>query len=578
MRPGFPHRLENMLHRFCPHAVIVTALVLAGCQPGETDDTVFVDITREAGVTFVHFSGMSGEHYFPEIQGPGGALFDYDNDGDLDLYLVQGHMLGPEKTIGDATYEPASPLTGHLYRNDLDAEGNVRFSDVTRASGIEATGFGIGVAAGDYDNDGWVDLYVTHFGDNQLWRNNGDGTFSDVTQSSGATDRRWSHSAAFLDFDRDGWLDLFIVNYVDFRVANHKKCPDATGRAEYCGPNAYPPISDRLYRNRGDGTFENVSRRAGLVSEAAAGLGVVTADLDHNGLIDIYVANDAMQNHLWLNQGDGTFLNDALMRGVAVDNQGRAEASMGVDAGDIDGDGDDDLFMTHLREETNTLYINEGDAQFVERTVSAGLSAASLGLTGFGTAMLDYDNDGWLDLVVVNGEVRAIQTLVRAGHPFPYGQRNQLYRNEGGRFTEIRHGLPPNEDVSRGLSMGDLDNDGDIDLVVFNNSTPPQVLLNTVGNRNHWIGFRLTGIGGRDMYGAQVVVFRQDELPLWRRVRADASYLSANDPRVLVGLGDNTAIDAVEVLWPDGSRERWDTLAPDRYHTLKQGGGLAVNP
>ncbi|MCG6871432.1 MAG: CRTAC1 family protein [Gammaproteobacteria bacterium] len=519
---------------------------------------------------------MSGSWYFPEIQGSGAALFDYDNDGDLDVFLVQGAMLG-DKALADATFAPGSTPRDRLFRNDLDptAPGSpLRFTDVTEASGLGDDGYGMGVAAGDVDNDGDIDLYVTRLGPNRLWLNNGDGSFREAGASSGTADARWSHSAAFADLDRDGWLDLYVVNYVDYRLASHKRCAQPSGATEYCGPNSYPPQADRLYRNLGNGRFIDESAPSGIARQPAAGLGVVTADLDDNGWIDVYVANDDMPNQFWRNQG-GRLQEDALLAGVAVNSTGEAEASMGVDAGDVDGDGDLDLFMTHLREETNTLYVNEGDGQFFERTVSLGLAAPSIGFTGFGTLFLDFDNDGDLDLVAINGEVREIASRRAAGDVYPLDQRDQLFRNDGGHFVEVRPAGPAfdEEHVGRGLAMGDVDNDGDTDLLVSNNSGPARLLINTLGQDNPWLGLRLLSREGRDALGARVDLELTDGRRLRRRVRTDGSYLSASDPRLRFGLGDGAGPKALYVRWADGSTERFPAPVLRVYTTLRQGSG-----
>ena len=397
-----------------------------------------------------------------------------------------------------------------------------------------------------------------------------------MTTTSGTGDQRWSHSAAFVDYDRDGWLDLYVANYLDYRIASHRQCQDAAGRLEYCAPGVYPPAADSLYRNLGNCTFEDVTAPAGLLSRPANGLGVVTADFDGNGWQDIYVANDAMANTLWLNQGDGSFADDALMRGVAVNNQGHEEASMGVNAADVDGDGDLDLFMTHIRDETNTLFLNDGEGSFSERTARAGLAGSSLGLTGFGTAFLDFDNDGWLDLMVVNGAVKAVRGLLQAGHPFPYGQRDVLYRNTDGVFKEMPDALPGHVDTGRGLAVGDVDNDGDSDALVINNNGPARLLENTVGQpvdeEARWVGLRVLDQHGRDAIGA-VVQVDSGQATHRRRIHTDASYLSASDPRVLVGLGDHPGPVNVTVFWLDGSNERWMQLPAGGYHRLTRGEG-----
>ncbi len=552
----------------------------------------FTDRADAAGIDFVHFNGESGELRISETMGSGAALFDFDNDGDLDVYVVQSRSAGPRGTPDpDPAPFPPRPPGDRLYRNDLEvhADGGrtLRFTDVTQGSGLDGRSYGMGVAAGDVDNDGWVDLYRTAIGPNQLFRNNGDGTFTDVTRESGAGDPRWSVSASFADLDRDGWLDLYVGNYLHYDLDEPQPpCFSRTGERDYCGPSAFTAVPDRLYRNRGDGTFADVTAMSGVAREYGAALGVAAFDADGDGWTDVYVANDGEPNQLWMNQRDGTFTNGALLAGAALNDSGRTEGSMGVDAGDFDGDGDDDLFMTHLTRETNTLYVNDGLGLFEDRTATIGLGAPSLAYTGFGTAWLDFDNDGGLDLLVVNGAVQASHqrfagaggASARAGEPLPLHQPNQLFRNLGnGRFDEVTRqagavfGL---SEVSRGAAFGDVDNDGDVDVLVTNNNGRARLLINEVGNRNRWIGLRLVGgPGRRDMPGARVGVFRDDGPPLWRRARADGSYASANDPRVLVGLGDAAAVRRVRVVWPSGREEEWTDLPVDRWLTLEEGTG-----
>ncbi len=544
----------------------------------EQAEEIFVDATAAAGLDFTHVNGMSGEMYFNEMVGAGVALFDYDNDGDLDVYLVQGHMLGPDIEPGDASFEPGlqGPLGDRLYRNDMPANGTVRLTDVTETSRIDARGYGMGVVAGDYDNDGWVDLYVLNFGPNQLWRNNGDGTFIDVTDTAGADDARWSVSGSFLDYDRDGWLDLYVSNYVNYSVANNVEC--FNNIRTYCGPDGFVPVPDRLFRNQGDGTFEDATAVSQIGREYGPALGVSTADLDGNGWIDIYVANDLSENRSWMNQGDGTFVNTAQFNGSAYNDVGDAEAGMGVDAGDFDGDGDDDLFVSHLITQTNTLYVNDGNGLFEDRSTRTGLGPPSLAFTGFGTAWFDYDNDGWLDVFVANGAVDLIPRLVQAGDPYPLHQTNQLFRNLGdGRFTEMSASggnVFDLSEVSRGSAFGDIDNDGDIDIVLTNNNGPARLLLNMVGNRQHWVGLRLVDPdANRDMLGTRVAVIPADGAPRWRRVRSDGSYASANDPRVLFGLGTTPEIDGVQAIWPDGTLETWTSVQVGQWTTLSRGTG-----
>jgi hypothetical protein len=541
----------------------------------------FVDVTAASGLEFEHFNGMSGELYFPEMMGSGVALFDYDNDGDLDVYLVQGQMLGPAG-VEAATFPPPSapPLSDQLFRNDGPGpDGVPRFVDVTAAAGLRATGYGMGVAAGDYDGDGLVDLYVTNFGPNQLWRNAGDGRFVDVTARAGVEDARWSVSAAWTDYDRDGRLDLYVGNYVQYTLANAKPCRSSTSARDYCSPKVYEPSVDSLFRNLGDGRFEDASEGAGIRAAYGGALGVVAADFDGDRWPDLYVANDGVANQLWINRRDGRFSDEAMLAGVAVNMDGSPEASMGVDAGDFDGDGDEDVFLTHLARETNTLYINDGTGWFEDRTVAMGLANPSFAFTGFGTAWVDYDNDGWLDILAVNGAVTLIEAQVRAGEPHPLKQSNQLFRNLGdGRYRELGADAGPALAValvSRGAAFGDIDNDGDTDVIVSNNAGPARVLLNARGQDAGWLGLRLlTGDPGRDAYGARVSLSGGDPV-LWRRVRADGSYASSNDPRVLFGLGAQPKDEyGVRVFWPDGGEETFDALAPGLYHTLRRGAGI----
>ena len=542
----------------------------------------FDEYAAEAGIDFVHFNGMSGELYYPEIMGPGVGLLDYDNDGDLDVYLVQGQMLGRGKTVKDALAPPKGPLRDRFFRNDLtvgpDGQRRLRFTEVTDETGIDIATYGMGVAAADIDNDGFVDIYRTGLTESVMLRNNGNGTFSDVTAKTGTSNAgNWGVSASFVDIDRDGWLDLYVGNYLVYSVDGDIDCIALTGERDYCPPKSYRPQPDKLYRNRGNGTFVDVSGTALEGGVYGPALGVSTADFNDDGWLDIYVGNDGMANQLWMNQKNGTFKDMAFLNGAAVNGQGNAEASMGIDAGDFDNDGDEDLFVTNWLAQMNILYQNTGGGVFEDRKAASGLGAPSLAKTGFGTAWFDYDNDSWLDLITLNGSVSTIEAQARARDPFPLKMLNQLYRNLGnGRFADVSaQGGEPFRllDVSRGAAFGDIDNDGDADVVVGTTSGPTRLFLNNVGNRSHWLGLRLTGLGGRDMIGARVWVVRPSGPALMRRARSDGSYASANDPRVLVGLGAAADPVTVRVQWPDGTLESWANQPIDRWTTLRQGTG-----
>jgi enediyne biosynthesis protein E4 len=602
-------RPDAVPSRPSPAALAVLAAVLAAACAGEPDAApaaaasasagaaagpAFVDAAASSGLDFRHWNGASGEWYMVEILGAGAALFDYDGDGDLDAYLVQGDALGPGKSVAEALRPPDGPLTDRLYRNDTvpgaDGSPRIAFTDVTAESGIAALGggYGMGVAAGDYDSDGDVDLYVTNFGPNRLLRNEGDGTFADATTAAGVGDDGWSVPAAFVDYDGDGDLDLFVGNYVRFDFDRLPVCRDLTGARDYCGPKVFPSEADRLFENRGDGTFADVTAAAGMTGGFGPALGIVAADFDGDDLVDLYVANDGEPNNLWLNQGDGTFRDEALFAGAAVDESGRSQGSMGVDAGDFDGDGDLDLFMTHLAQETNTLYRNDGSGLFEDWSAESGLGGPSLAMTAFGTAWFDYDNDGWLDVLIANGAVTKMLDLVRQGDPFPFHQPNQLFRNLGGegggegnvRFAEVTAEAGPVfalSEVSRAAAFGDVDQDGDVDVLVTNNDGPARLLVNQVGAERPWLGVRLlTAAGRRDAHGARAALVRDSRAERWRRVRPDGSYAAANDPRIVFGLGDDPEVGAVRVVWPGGRVEDFPGLAARRYHTLVEGRGRAV--
>lgn len=569
------------------------AVVIFGLGPtaAVSSPPLFADRTTAAGVDFAHFNGMSGELYFPEMMGSGCGVLDADGDGRLDLFFAQGRMLGRGKTAAEAILPVPESLSDRLLLNRPSGDGeSVRFVDAGERFPA-GKGYPMGVAAGDFDNDGHVDLFVASFGPDRFLRNRGDGTFEDVTPEAARKDPGWSTSASFADLDSDGWLDLVVARYVHFDLERNPRCYAPDSRRDYCGPSAFTPQSDRIWRNRGDGTFEDATARLLPPHSAAAGLGVVVADFDGDGRPDIFVANDQMENHLWMQQEDGTFHNQAALAGVAVNREGRPEASMGVAAADYDDSGTLDLLVTHLDGETNTLYVNAGDALFEDRSIESGLGPPSLPFTGFGTGWLDADGDGDLDLLTVNGAVKIQRELATGGDPFPLGQRNQLFENLGrGRFREMEGFAGPasaTSEVSRAAAIGDLDDDGDTDFVVCNTGGPARVLLNRGADDRRWIGVRALlnaagdGAGGaeggrqiwHDALGARVTLVRSDGTDLHRWIRTDGSYAAASDPRVLFGLGAREQVSEVRVTWPDGTVEAWKDLPVNAYSTLRRGAG-----
>jgi hypothetical protein len=536
--------------------LVLTLLLLCACGRQQPGPLPMADAAAQTGLVFQHASGASGKFYLPEIMGPGAAMLDYDMDGDLDVFLTQG----PVET------------GSRLFRNALIPSGTLRFIDVTRDAGIGLRGYGMGVAVGDCDNDGDPDLYVTGFGSNALLRNNGNGTFTDITTAAAVNDERWSMSAAFVDYDRDGKLDLFVANYLNYTIAANKPCVAPTGEADYCNPSVYAGLPSRLFRNRGNGTFSDVTELSGIGSVAGKALGVVSFDYDRDGWIDIYVANDGVANHLWHNKA-GVFEEVGLPAGVAYNADGRAQAGMGVDAADFDANGTDDVFVTNLTHEANNLYSNDGKGGFTDVIGVSGLGPVSEPYTGFGTRFFDFDHDGQLDIFVANGAVTRVEA--QRGSPHRFRNPNQLFVNRAGRFEEAMRF--PVEEVGRGAAFGDIDNDGDIDIVVANNNGFVRLFLNQVGSRISSLQVRLEGVrSNRQGLGARIGLVRNGRPTLWRRAQTDGSYLSASDSRVHFGLGGSADYSALVVEWPDGSREKWP--APNRkFVTLRQGTGSTAN-
>jgi enediyne biosynthesis protein E4 len=546
-------------------------LVLAALGSAQQPRAIFVDKTRDTALEFTHVNGASGELFLPEVIGSGGAVFDFDNDGDLDVFAVQGTTL---RSVPGGVHGPVA--RSRLFRNDrgLNGDARLRFTDVTERSGLVAAGYGMGAATGDFDNDGWIDLYVTFLGSSRLFRNDGDGTFTDVTARTRTDVPAWATSATFFDYDRDGWLDLFVATYVDFSVDMKRGCFSAGSARDYCNPVVYAPVPDRLFHNEGNGTFTDVSARAGISRASARGLGVLAADYNDDGWLDLYVANDGDPNQLWINQrGSGMFKDEGLLAGVAVNRMGQAQGSMGIDLGDIDEDGDEDLFVTNLDNEGNTLYLNLGKGLYEDRTTESGLF--KLGFTGFGTRFVDFDRDGWLDLFIANGAVRHLSRQAQAGDPYPLKQRSHVYRNDRqGKFTDVTERAGPALAplvVARGVAAGDLDNDGATDLVVFNNSGPARVLMNDASPRGHWLGVRVVDPRyRRDALQARVELVRRGRAAV-TRVQTDGSYCTSGDPRVVFGLDQDQAAQTVRVHWGPGDVEEFRGLAADRYWRLERG-------
>lgn len=564
----------------------ITALFL-GCHASRRSAPPFTDVAQETRLDFFQSSGARGDYLLPEITGSGGALFDYDNDGDLDIYLVQGTPLDASgKLIVPA---PTGWKPGNrLFRNNLARTGKLSFTDVTEQAGVGYRGVGMGVAAGDYDNDGNVDLYVTNFGHNVLYHNNGNGTFTDVTRAAGVESSGWSTSAAFIDYDRDSHLDLVVVHYLEF---DSRACYLPSGKRDYCGPQVFGRTTTQVYRNLGNGRFEDVTASIGLNAKRGPGLGILTGDFGSSGWPSFLVANDGAANHLWLNEPrrpvgdphDRVFREAGLLSGLAYASDGRARAGMGLAAGDLYGDGGESVVVTNLPNEGFTVFQRQPNAGFLDSTVQVGMLQPSLPHTGFGIGLVDIENRGLLDMFSANGAVLTVPTP-RPDDPYPYGERNLLLRNLGkGRgFEDIttRAGAALDHvEVGRAAVFGDVNNDGGVDILVTNNNGPARLLLNTAPDRGHWLTVRLEGVrSNRSAYGSVVEVVRKDGTSVRRFVRGDGSYLAANDPRVHFGLGRSTQVERVQVHWPAGGCESWNQAAVDQIVTLREGSGQSCQP
>ncbi|MCY4094160.1 MAG: CRTAC1 family protein [Gammaproteobacteria bacterium] len=553
-------RLSELLNRRTLQ-LLLFAMVISPFHANA--EIAFREVGAEAGVAFVHQSGAIGKRWTLEITGAGVAVLDYDNDGKLDIWVVQG---GPLK---DRSGELPSD---RLYRN-VSEGSELKFQDVTGSAGLGAEFYGMGVVTGDVDNDGDIDVITLNYGRNQLFLNWGS-RFEKRVDEALMKPSEWSISGSLADLNGDGWLDLYIANYMDFpELDKYRVCRRLSTRIGYCAPSNFEPTPDRLLLNEGNGVFSDVSKDIGIQSAAERGMGVVVDDLNGDGSPDIYVANDMAMNFLWLNQSGSKFLNDALLSGVAVNGHGMREASMGVAVADWDRDFDPDLFLTHDIKESNTLYSYEHAGWFSDQSIQSGLAPPSLPKTGFGTVFFDAENDGDLDVFIANGSVSMIDAQLSRRIEPPLRQTNQLFVNDGkGKFEDNEATtLSQFEEVSRGVAMGDLDNDGDVDLVVSNNDGPVRVhqnlSTNSGGERNHWLGVRLLTFG-RDALGA--VAWLEGENSERKVVRTDGSYASAHDPRLIFGLGETTGMQTLHVKWPNGVSETFPDLTINQYHVLSQ--------
>jgi hypothetical protein len=573
MRASF-HTLTRFLFSA---GLVLAALVSVGYQlvraqqpsstPTPSIPVRFTDIRKAAGITFVQDSTQTDEKYYLETMGTGVAWLDYDQDGLMDLYLVQSGAT-------DA-YKPAKPLRSALYHNN----GDGTFTDVTDKAGVGGEGhYGQGVAVGDYDNDGYPDLYVTGYGRAILYHNNGDGTFTDVTAKAGVGDEgNWSTSAGWFDYDKDGWLDLVVTNYLDWSPKNNLWCGErAPGYRSYCNPGNYRGQKTKLYHNNHDGTFTDVSDKSGVGLPESKGMGLVLADFNNDGWPDIAIANDTWSNFLFLNNHDGTFRDVSLISGLAASEDGRYEAGMGIDAADVDGDGLLDVYITHLDLELNRLYHNNGDETFTDVTYSSGIGNKAMLLSGVSTKFIDYDNDGWPDIVQANG---AMVDNVNLYHSLiTYKEPLLMFHNLGnGHFEKSSDSLGPDflrPVAGRGLATSDFFNNGSVGIAVNCRGDYPELLRNDGGNANHWLEVLLIGTkSNRDGIGS-VLKLTANGLVLVDQAKGGTSYMSASDPRIHFGLGKHAKIDTLVITWPSGQVDKLTNVPTDKIIAVKEGIGI----
>jgi enediyne biosynthesis protein E4 len=556
-------------------ALVVGLTFAATAATRATAAVKFTNVTGEVGVRFKHEASPTSQKYLLETMGSGVALFDYDGDGRLDVYFVNGARVDDPMRPGALPVKDGPRYWNRLYRQKPDGA----FEDTTEKARVAGAGYGMGTAVGDYDNDGDQDLYVTAYPSNALYRNNGDGTFADVTGAAGVAASGWSTSAAFVDFDRDGLLDLFVCRYLEWGFEPNPYCGERRpGYRAYCHPDMFRGVANLLYRNEGNGRFVDVSRKAGVASPEGKGLGVAIADFDRDGLVDVFVANDSVRQFLYRNKGDGTFEDVGLLSGAAYNEDGKVFAGMGVDFADYDNDGLPDVVVTNLSNDRYALYRNAGDGSFFYTTNTSGLGRITLPYSGWGTRFMDYDNDGWKDLFVAQGHV--LDTIELTAPHLRYLEPPLLARNEGGRpkpaalFTDV--GAQSGEVfgqpwAARGMAAGDLDDDGDLDVVVTTTNGAAYVLRNDGGNAGNWLRIRLVGRkSNRDGIGADVRITTASGARQHATATTTSSYLSASDRRVHFGLGAEKVVASLEVRWPNGSVQRVQNVPANKELTVTE--------
>ena len=557
-----------------PHLILaLIAFSFSGCGDSESDTTGatrptvqvtaepwFKDVAKQSGLEFTWQSGADGDFNLPEIIGGGAAMIDYDRDGDLDLYFLQGGQILRQGQQDN--------LPNQLFRND----GNWNFVEVPGAAGADDRGYGMSVTTGDYDNDGDTDLYITNVGRDTLLRNDG-GRFVDATEAAGLGDTGWGSATAFVDYDADGHLDLYVGKYLEWSPETEITCYSSLGKEDYCAPGNYPvAASDLLYRNRGDGTFEDVSKAAGIKTQNRTALGITTGDYDGDGHMDIFIANDGKPDTMWRNQGDGTFLDVGMRAGCAMDEDGKEKAGMGVGSTDLDDDGDLDLVVCNLVNESDSMFLNQGD-YFIDATARKGVKRATSSYTRFGLGWIDLDNDGHLDLYEATGHV---QRRADSKSDDPYAQEDLLLRGTpGGRFEMVKPSGGTSAKLhrtSRAAVFGDLDDDGLVDVLVVNRDAPANLYRNVVASPGNWCVIRVLNEHGQDAIGA-VLTGQLGERTITRPVQTAHSYFAANDPRIHIGLGPADRLEAVEILWPDGTRGSFGDLTANQVHEVRRMNG-----